>query len=78
MESIPTKVSGIWESFTNGGTHFIQDTVFTFSGYEISEFMAFMILLGGSVGFVIWLALVYKRPRKRAYLMESGQRYYRP
>ena len=78
MEKFTSAVSSIWESYTTVGTHYIQKVVFALSDYEMSEFEALVILLGASAGFLIWLVLFFKRPKKISYLMEGGHRYYRP
>ncbi len=78
MEKFPATISAYWDTFTTSGAQFIQKTVLVLSGYELSEFEALIILLGASAGFLIWLALMFKRPKKISYLMEGGHRYYRP
>ena len=77
MEKFTSAVSNIWNSYTTIGAQFIQKTVLAMTDYQLSEFEALVILLGSSAGFLIWLALMFKRPKKTVYLMESGQRYYR-
>ncbi len=78
MDYFLNVASGIWARFTAGGADMIQNLVFRFSGYELSEFAALVILLGSSASFIVWLLLRLKRPRKAHYLMEGGHRYYRP
>ncbi len=78
MENIPATISRSWDIYTTSGAQFIQKITLVMSGYEMSEFEALVVLLGASAGFLIWLALMFKRPKQTKYLMESGQRYYRP
>jgi len=78
MEEFITTASSMWDKFANGGTDAIQNITFALSGYEMSEFMALVILLSGSISLIIWLLLRLKRPKKVTYLMEGGHRYYRP
>jgi len=78
MEKFTSAVSNIWDSYTTVGTLYIQKVVLAMSDYEMSEFEALVILLGASAGFLIWLVLFFKRPKKISYLMEGGHRYYRP
>ncbi len=78
MEDIMITASSIWDNFTSGGAAAIQNIVFSVSGYEMSAFLALVILLGSSVSLIIWLVLRLKRPKKHTYLMEGGHRYYRP
>ncbi len=78
MENISAIISGSWDVYTTTGAQFVQKIALVMSGYEMSEFEALVVLLGASAGFLIWLALMFKRPKKTKYLMESGQRYYRP
>ena len=78
MEEFLTSASEMWDKFANGGAEAIQSIVFALSGYELSEFWALVILMGGSLSLFIWLVLKLKRPKKIHYLMEGGHRYYRP
>lgn len=78
MEEFMTFVSEIWSKFASGGAYAIQKFVFALSGYEMSEFMAIVILHGVGASLIIWLLLRMKRPKKISYLMEGGHRYYRP
>jgi len=77
MDSIPAIISRSWDIYTTTGAQFVQKITLALSGYEMSEFEALVVLLGASAGFLIWLALMFKRPKPTKYLMESGQRYYR-
>jgi len=78
MEKFSATVSNLWDSYTTTGSQFIQKIALVMNGYEMSELEAMIILLGASAGFFIWLALMFKRPKKISYLMEGGHRYYRP
>jgi hypothetical protein len=78
MENFPATLSNMWSAYTTTGVQFIQKTVLVMSDYQMSEFEALFVLLGSSFGFLIWLALMFKRPKKITYLMEGGHRYYRP
>ena len=78
MEKLLAFAPAMWDKFTTGGTYLIQDVIFALSGYEMSELVALVILLGSSASLIIWLLLKLKGPKKVTYLMEGGHRYYRP
>lgn len=77
MENFITIVSDMYDKFASGGTSAIQNTVSAMSGYEMSEFEAFVVLIGASTSLVLWLLLRLKRAKKTHDLMEQGQHYFR-
>jgi len=77
MENFMITASEMWDKFAGGGAYAIQKFVFALSGYELNEVAALVIFLGSMAGIVLWLLLLAKRPRKTAYLMESGYRHHR-
>jgi len=78
MEEFLKTASDVWSSFTDSGAETIQGIAFVLSGHELNEFWALVILLGLGASLVLWMTLKMKRPKKISYLMEGGQRYYRP